>query len=275
MTLDKITDTLGLHRLLPAVVFSLLMALASQTMARNLVVAIRSEPTSMDPQYHALTSNIQFSQTLFDPLICNDDNLQLKPCLAESWAVNGNVWTIKLRPNVKFSNGAPLTAEDVVFTFKRIPLVPNSPSSFTIYTQQIAKVEALGPLTVRITTKQPYPLLKNNLTGLPIMSAKAASGPAAEGKTTTQLNAGEGLVGTGPYRFVSWRRGSEIVFERNPYYWGKPPAWDRVTYRFISNPAARIAALLAGDVDLIEDPPTEELPLLRNNANLRVVAKAS
>lgn len=250
-------------------------AWGSQAIARDLIVAIRSEPTSMDPQYHALTSNIQFSQTLFEPLIRNDADLQLRPALAESWSADGNTWTIHLRPDVKFSDGSPFTAEDVVFTFNRVPLVPNSPSSYVIYTQKITHVEAVDPLTVRITTESPYPLLPNNLAGLPIMSAQAASGPAPEGKTTTQLNAGEGLVGTGPYRFVSWRRGSEIVFERNPHYWGPSPAWDTVTYRFITNPAARVAALLAGDVDLIEDPPTDDLPRLRNDANIRIVEKAS
>ena len=276
MNFNLTTDRQGLQRLLCAGVFSLLLLAGSMAAsARDLVIAIRSEPTSMDPQYHALTSNIQFSQTLFEPLICNDNDLQLKPCLAESWTSDGNVWTIKLRPDVKFSDGSPLTADDVVFTFKRVPLVPNSPSSYVIYTQQITSVEAVDPLTVRITTEKPYPLLPNNLASLQIMSAKAASGAAPEGKTTTQLNAGEGLVGTGPYRFVSWRRGSEIVFERNPHYWGTPPAWDKVTYRFITNPASRIAALLSGDVDLIEDPPTEDLPRLRNNAGIRVVTKAS
>ncbi|MBL0424932.1 ABC transporter substrate-binding protein [Ramlibacter alkalitolerans] len=229
----------------------------------------------MDPQYHALTPNIQLSQTLFDPLVCADAEMLPKPCLAESWTAQGNTWTFKLRPNVKFSDGSPFTAADVLFTFDRVPKVPNSPSSYKIYLQQITKVEAVDPLTVRITTEKPYPLLPTNMASLPIMSAKAASGTAPEGKTTTELNAGNGLVGAGPYRFVSWKRGSEIVFERNPYYWGPKPAWDRVIYRPISNPAARVAALLAGDVDLVEDPPTDDLERLKKDPKLNVVAKAS
>src|SRR5690606_32729919 len=155
------------------------------------------------------------------------------------------------------------------------PKVPNSPSSYKIYLQQITKVEAVDPLTVRITTEKPYPLLPTNMASLPILSAKAASGSAPEGKTTTELNAGNGLVGAGPYRFVSWKRGSEIIVERNPHYWGPKPAWDKVTYRPISNPAARVAALLAGDVDLVEDPPTDDLERLRKDPKLNVVAKAS
>ena len=249
--------------------------LVGNAVARDLVVAIKTEPSSMDPQYHALTPNIQLSQTLFDPLVCADAEMLPRPCLAESWTAQGNTWTFKLRPNVKFSDGSPFTAADVLFTFDRVPKVPNSPSSYKIYLQQITKVEAVDPLTVRITTEKPYPLLPTNMASLPILSAKAASGTAPEGKTTTELNAGNGLVGAGPYRFVSWKRGSEIIFERNPHYWGPKPAWDKVTYRPISNPAARVAALLAGDVDLVEDPPTDDLERLKKDPKLNVVAKAS
>ncbi len=249
--------------------------LVGNAVARDLVVAIKTEPSSMDPQYHALTPNIQLSQTLFDPLVCADAEMLPKPCLAESWTAQGNTWTFKLRPNVKFSDGSPFTSADVLFTFDRVPKVPNSPSSYKIYLQEITKVEAVDALTVRITTEKPYPLLPTNMASLPILSAKAASGTAPEGKTTTELNAGNGLVGAGPYRFVSWKRGSEIIFERNPHYWGPKPAWDKVTYRPISNPAARVAALLAGDVDLVEDPPTDDLERLKKDPKLNVVAKAS
>jgi peptide/nickel transport system substrate-binding protein len=250
-------------------------AFSGGVLARDLVVALKTEPTSMDPQYHALTPNIQLSQTLFDPLVCVDADIVPKPCLAQSWTASGKTWTFKLRPGVKFSDGSPFTAADVVFTMDRVAKVPNSPSSFKVYLQKVEKIEAVDPLTVRITTSEPYPLLPTNMVGLPIMSAKAASGPAVEGKTTTELNAGNGLVGTGPYRFLSWKRGSEIVFERNPYYWGPAPAWDKVIYRPISNPAARVAALLAGDVDLVEDPPTDDLERLQKDPKLTVVTKAS
>ena len=117
-------------------------------------------------------------------------------------------------------------------------------------------------MTLRITTKDVAPNLLVNLAQLPIMSKKAASGPAAEGKTTTELNSGDGLVGTGP-KFVSWKRGAEFVLARNDSYWGKKPEWDKVIYRPISNPAARVAALLAGDVDMIEDPQPTTCPSSR------------
>ncbi|AOB33267.1 peptide ABC transporter substrate-binding protein [Bordetella sp. H567] len=238
--------------------------------ARDLVIGLKTEPSSLDPQYHSLTPNTQISLTIFDPLVAADDQLKPRPALAESWTVDGNVWTFKLRPNVKFSDGTPFTADDVVFTFDRVPKVPNSPSPFTLYLKDVAKTEAVDPLTVRITTKGPSPLLLPNLGQLAILSKKAASGPAPEGKTSTEMNAGDGLIGTGPYKFVSWRRGAELVLARNDNYWGKKPVWDKVIYKPMTNAASRVAALLAGDVDMIEDPPTDDLPKLKADKNLYI-----
>jgi len=253
----------------------LLMAATAGVHARDLVVALKTEPSSLDPQYHSLTPNIQISLTMFDPLVRSDPDLRPIPSLAESWENDGNAWIFHLRRGVKFSDGTPLTAHDVVFTYDRVPKVPNSPSSFTLYLGPGAKTEALDDYTVRITTSTPFPILPISLSNLAIMSSKAASGPAPEGKTTTELNSGNGLVGTGPYRFVSWRRGAELVLERNPHYWGTPPDWDRIVYRPISNPAARVAALLAGDVDMVEDPPTDDLARLKQNKQLYVEEKPS
>jgi peptide/nickel transport system substrate-binding protein len=255
--------------LLSAMAVSFLCA-GGVAQARDLTIALRSEPSSMDPQFHSLTPNTQLSETMFDPLVRTDGNAKPVPSLAESWKVDGNVWLFKLRPNVKFSDGSQFTADDVLFTYAGVPLVPNSPSSYTLYLSSVAKVEKVDPLTVKITTKGPSPVLLANLSMVPIMSKKAASGPAPEGKTTVELNRGDGLVGTGPYKFVSWKRGAEIVLERNPYYWGKKPAWDKVVYRPITNSAARVAALLAGDVDVIEDPPTDDLPRLQKDKKLYI-----
>jgi len=249
-------------------VLALAFSACGSAQARDLIIGLKSEPSSMDPQYHSLTPNTQIAVTIFDPLVRTDSQLKPEPALAESWTVDGNVWTFKLRPNVKFSDGTPLTADDVVFTYDRAPKVPNSPSPFTLYLKDVAKTEAVDAHTVRITTKAAAPALLPNLSQLPIMSKKAASGSAPEGKTTTELNAGDGLIGTGPYKFVSWKRGAEIVLARNDAYWGKKPLWDKVIYRPMSNAASRVAALLAGDVDLIEDPPTDDLPKLKADKKL-------
>ena len=107
-----------------SVIVALALGGASAALARDLVVALKTEPSSMDPQYHALTPNTQISQTIFDPIVRVDEQLKPQPALAESWTVDGKVWTFKLRPDVKFSDGTPFTAEDVVFTYDRIPRFP-------------------------------------------------------------------------------------------------------------------------------------------------------
>ena len=132
------------------------------------------------------------------------------------------------------------------------------------FVKDIKKIEVVDPLTVRLHTEPPVPLLPNYLSRISIM-------PAAMEKARTQdLDKGNGVIGTGPYRFVSWQPDSQIVLEANPDYWGGKPAWDKVVYRFIPTDSSRVAALLAGDVDLIENVPSSSLNVLRKNQNFRL-----
>src|SRR5699024_4242712 len=117
------------------------ITMVSVAQARDLVIALRSEPSSMDPQFHSLTPNTQMSETIFDPLVRTDKNVNPVPSLAESWTVDGDVWEFKLREGVTFSDGTPFTAEDVLFTYDRVPKVPNSPSSYSLYLSSIKTVE--------------------------------------------------------------------------------------------------------------------------------------
>lgn len=244
--------------------------------AQELKIGLKTEPTSLDPQYHALTPNIQVSSHLFDALVFMDGQLRPQPSLAQSWkALDDTTWEFKLRPGVKFHNGTPLTADDVIFTFSRVPKVPNSPSPFTLYIRQVDSIVAVDPLTLKITTKGPAPLLPLDLANIPIMSKASASGSAPEGKTTAELNRGEGLIGTGPFKFVEWQPGARIVLERFDDYWGPKPEWKRVTLRPLTNAAGRVAALLSGDVDLIEDPPTDDLTKLKSDPKLTVAQAVS
>ena len=230
----------------------------------------------MDPQFHTLTSDMQVSKHIFDTLVQRLPSMDIGPGLALSWApIADDVWEFKLRPNVTFSNGAPFTADDVAFSIDRVAKVPNSPSPVTLYTKRIARVEVVDPLTLRFHTAGMIVDLPQYLDSVFIMSKSAASGPNPEGKSTTQLNAGDGLVGTGPFKFVSWSRGSQIVLERNEFYWGDKPYWKKVTLRPITNPAARVSALLSGGVDLIEDLPTDDAASIKKDPRLTVVSTPS
>ena len=249
---------------------------AAAASAQELKIGLKTEPSSLDPQYHALNPNLQIALHMFDTLVMQDENLKPKPGLALSWKpVGDTVWEFKLRPGVKFHDGSDFTAQDVVFTFERVAKVPNSPGPYTVYTRQMKSFEIVDPLTVRIHTDGPAPLIPLNVAALPILSHKAAAGAAPEGKTSAELNAGNGLVGTGPFKFVEWQRGSRIVLERNDAYWGGKPQWQKVILRPLTNNTARVAAILSGDVDLIEDPPTTDLAKLKSDPKITLARAVS
>jgi peptide/nickel transport system substrate-binding protein len=235
--------------------------LTAGSAAQELKIGLSTEPTALDPQYHNLGPNNQIAAHIFEPLVNQDGDQNQVPGLAVAWyPLNADYWEFKLRPNVSFHDGSPFTAADVVFSIERAGKVPNSPSPFTIITRQIEKVEVIDPLTVRMKTRGPAPLLPNDLGNLYIMSHRAGAGDAPEGKTTAELNNGQGLVGTGPFRFGEWQRGAQLVLLRNDQWWGGKLPWEKVTFRPLSNSAARMAALLSGDVDLVENPPTDDDP---------------
>jgi peptide/nickel transport system substrate-binding protein len=212
----------------------------------------------------------------FESLIAQDEKQAVKPALATKWeAVDDTTWRFHLREGVKFTNGAPFTARDVIYSVCRIPLVKDSPSPFTINTKSIAEMKAEDDTTLLIKTVSPDPLLPVNVAQVAIVSASAlgATGPitfgreACEGLGTVpqapEFNKPEIAVGTGPYKLVSYTRGDRIILERNDAYWGGKPQWDKVIIRPITSDAPRVAALLAGDVDMIENPPVQDLDRIR------------
>ena len=241
-------------RKIRAGVFALLfgaLALLPTARAAEVSLAVRTDISSVDPHYHVYVPNRTLARHIFDALVWADPQGHRTPALAQSWSLIGeDLWEFKLRPGVKFHDGSPFTADDVAFSLARAPKVPNSPSSYAIYTKLIARVEVVDPLTVRIHTKGPAPTLLADLEAIAIISRRAA-----EGKASSDFNSGAATIGTGPYRFVEWIPGNRIVLARNPDYWRGPEPWDKVTVRPIANDGARVAALLSGDVDLIEAVP--------------------
>ena len=227
--------------------------------AAEVRVAVQTETTSIDPMFHNVGPNIELARYIFDSLIGQDDRQRLQPALALSWTpVGPTSWEIRLRPGVLFHDGQSLTADDVAFSLARAPHVPNSPSPFSMYTKAVAQTEVIDPLLLRIETNGPAPLLPNDLSVISIISRKSA-----EGRSTADFNGGTAANGTGPYRFVSWTRGNQIVLDRNPTYWGPVQPWDRVILRPIPNGAARVAAVLSGDVDLAASIPSDDIAKLR------------
>ncbi|EHL99105.1 ABC transporter, substrate-binding protein, family 5 [Acetobacteraceae bacterium AT-5844] len=232
--------------------------------ARDTVVIGASSPVpSLDPHISNTTSYNALGRHVFDRLIQQDASGTLRPGLATEWkAVSNTVWEFHLRPGVTWHDGRDFTADDVLFTFERLP---SAAGGFVSVTRPIAKAEATDPLTLRIETKQPYPLLPNDLAALAIIARHAAEGAAPE-----DWNNLRAAIGTGPYRYAAFQSGDRAELVRNERYWGGVEPWAKVTYRFIGNDGARTAALLAGDVDLIDQVPSTDLARLKRDSRLSV-----
>ena len=238
--------------------------------AADLTIGLNVTPTSMDPHFHYVSQNSSPLSHVLETLVAMEGDRSLSPALATSWkAIDDTTWEFNLRKGVKFHDGSDFTAADVVFSFKRVLVVPNSPSSFAIFVKSIDTTTVVDPYTIRFKTKTPFAELPINLSQVFILSHMAAAGPAAEGKTTQQLNAGDGLAGTGPYRFVSFVPNERMVVTRNKSYWGTPPTWDNVTMKVIASDSTRAAAMLAGEVDAAI-VPGENVDALKANPKVKV-----
>ncbi len=244
------------------------LALTGPTMADNLVIGVGATITSIDPHFYNASPNNSIAMQVFDRLTERTANGQLVPGLAESWEATGeSQWTFKLRAGVKWHDGQALTADDVVFTLGRAADVPNSPGGFGGFMRAIDTVEAADEQTVVINTKGPAPSLPGDLVNIAIVSRHAG-----EGATTADYNSGKAAIGTGAFRFVSFKQGDQVVLERNPDWWGHKVAWDRVSYRMVPNAGGRTAALLAGDVDMIDTPPAADIARLKSTEGVSVVS---
>lgn len=239
--------------------------------ARDISIGLQAAITSMDPHYHNVGPNNSTLRHIFEPLVLVDENQKLTPGLATSWkAIDDTTWEFKLRKNVRFHDGLPFTAEDVVFTIKRVPNVPNSPSSFATFTKPIVDVKVVDAHTIIFKTASPHPLLPSDLSAVAVVS-KAVG----EKATTDDYNSGKATVGTGPYKFVEYVANQRIVLKANYGYWGGEEPWDKVTFKMLTSPAARVAALLSGDVEMIETVPTADIAKLEKDSKFALSNKVS
>ncbi|WP_421995744.1 ABC transporter substrate-binding protein [Roseococcus sp.] len=248
------------------------VTVSAQTLsAQTLTIGAAAPVTTIDPHFHNMGPNNALSMHIFDKLVERDGQSRLHPALATSWrAISDTEWEFKLRQGVTWHDGRPFTADDIAFSFARIPDVPNSPGGFGGFLRLVERIEVPDPQTLRVHTRQPNPQLPLDLASVIIVSRHAG-----EGMGTEDYNSGRAAIGTGPYRLVSFRPGDRVEMVRNDAYWAGPQPWTRVNYRMVLNDAARTAALLAGDVDLIEQIPSSDVARLRRDPRLQVTEVAS
>ena len=233
----------------------------------QIVIAQGGDPSTMDPHMHAENFTFAVVHNVFDHLVrrfVKNGQLVHEPGLATSWTtVNPTTWEFKLRPGVKFHNGEEFNAEAVKFSIERV-LNPDQKARWRWAFADIERVEVVDPLTVRIVTKAPFPTLVTNLAFcMPIVPPKYVR---EKGDTHVATNP----VGTGPFKFVRWRKDDAMVLEANESYWRGSPKIKTLMFRPIPDESTRVAALMAGEIDIARGVPPSLVKQIADNPRTRV-----
>jgi peptide/nickel transport system substrate-binding protein len=239
-------------------------AAAQRVPKGQVVVALGADVPALDPHMHNVRGMLIVGWQLFDNLVSRDPTIMRPvPHLAESWRlVDELTWEFQLRHGVKFHNGEPFTAATVKYNFARV-LNPEQKSPQRGNIARVARVDVVDDYTVRLITKEPYPIVPEFLTNFQML-------PAACAKEVGDVGLAKRPVGTGPYKFVSWTRGQQLVLEANADYWQGPPAVKTVIFRIIPEMATQIAELLTGGVDIIRTVPPEQIAAIDKSSTAYV-----
>ena len=247
------------------------------THALTLRVANQGDVQSMDP--HSLNESLQlsFMGSVYEPLVDRAKDMSVAPALATSWTqTSPTVWRFELRKGVKFHDGSPFTADDVVFSFKR---GTEAGSDMKGYMAPIKDVRKVGELTVDIETTTAFPILPDTLTVFAIMSKKWCEENKAE-KPVDRRKGVENFAsfkanGTGPFRLKERQPSVRTVIVRNFNYWTKVDSnVDEVVFTPIGNDATRVAALISGEVDLMEPVPLQDVERVKTSPGYTVLQGA-
>jgi len=228
---------------------------------------------AMDPATRQETVQLSFLANIYEPLVRRNRDLGLEPALATSWEqTSPTVWRFHLRPNVKWQDGSPFTADDVVFTLQRT-LSPNS--SMRAPMSGVKEARKVDDLTVDFETTVPDPIFLQEQTNLLIMSkawceAHHATEPVVIGKEDNY--ALHNAMGTGPFQLVSREPDRKTVLDKNPGWWDKPEHnLDRVEFNVIGSASTRVAALLSGEVDMIYSVPPQDMARIKQTPGLQLL----
>jgi len=254
--------------------FAVLVSVSFSVDAVTLRWAAQNDVLTLDPhsQNHATTHAIM--QYTYEGLVRYTRDYKIEPCLATGWkALSDTHWRFNLRKGVKFHDGTPFTADDVVFSYGRIK---QPQGTNQIYVQGIAEVKKIDDYTVDFMLSGPTPVLLRNIVDFRIMSKswseKNNSANVQDYAKKQETYASRNTNGTGPYILKSWEPDKRIVFAQNKSWWDKPESnITDVVYTPIKSDQTRVSALLSGEVDLVTDLPTQDVARLRKQPSLKIL----
>jgi peptide/nickel transport system substrate-binding protein len=258
--------------LLAAVALAAAAALPAQ--AQTLRWAAQNDILTMDPhsQNHATTNAIMMHA--YEGLTRYSAQYQVEPALATKWTFTSPTQVrFELRKGVRFHDGTPFTADDVIFSFGRIR---QPQGTMGIYVTGIAEIKKVDDHTIDVIMSAPNPLLLRNIVDFRIMSKawseKNRTANVQDYKNKEENFASRNVMGTGPYRITGWTPEQRITMTRNDDWWDKHTGNVReVVYTPIKSDPTRVAALLSGDVDMLTDLPTQDVARLRADGKLKIV----
>ncbi len=249
---------------------------ATQSFAKTIKWSMQGDSLTLDPHAQNEGPTTQVSRQVYEALVTRGLDMSIGPQLSTKWkAVGPNTWYFFLREDVKFSNGQPMTSEDVVFSILR---AKQRTSDFKEYISTVSSVKAIDDYTVQIKTSKPNPILLNQLSNIFIMSkqwcadnfAIVPQNWDASQETFSATNA----MGTGPFKITLREPNTKTVFKRNSRWWGsmKDNKVTEIQLLPIKNAATRVAALLSGEIDLVTDAPVQDLDRITASAGHKVVS---
>ena len=246
--------------------------------SRRKTLSVTRRPATflgLDPHMHNHGTTNALKGMVYGALVHRKYDLSLEPDLAESWSnIDDVTWEFKLREGVTFHDGTPFTADDVLYSFRRVTQENAEMSGFL---SSVETMEKIDDYTIHIITKGPDPILLQNLSQFFIVSEEfkeANDGfPVVLGAGSTNF-ANLNANGTGPYRVVEWLQDNRLVLEINPDFWGYDELEtnvERAVMMPIGNDATRVAAILSGEIDMMYPVPLQDIPRLEQDSNIEVL----
>jgi peptide/nickel transport system substrate-binding protein len=257
-----------------ALIGSTLAATSFVASAATLRIGNQGDAQSLDP--HSLNESLQLTVVgnVYEPLVTRDRNYKLAPSLATDWKqTSPTVWRFNLRKGVEFHDGTPFTADDVIFSYER---AKGDGSDMKSYVGQIKEIKKIDAHTIDFVLNNPFPILPELFTQWHIMSKKWCE----TNQATKPVDRRKGIEnaasfranGTGPYRVRERQPNVRTTFSRNGNYWGKIDGnVDEVIFNVIGNDSTRVAALLSGEVDVMEPVPVQDVPRIKAAPALQVL----